>query len=133
MTSPAASTASQSTMDVARALVALCRDGRNEEAISTLYAPDIVSIEAGAGAEMSREMHGIDAVLGKGKWWMDNHEVHDASVGGPWPHDDRFIVTYRYDVTHKPSGRRFVMEEAALYTVRNGKIAREEFFYSMEG
>ena len=60
-------------------------------------------------------------------------DVPFGSVAGPWPHDDRFIVTYRYDVTNKPSGRRFMMEEAALYTVRDGKIAREEFFYSMGG
>lgn len=120
-------------MDVARTLVALCREGRYEEALTTVYAQDIVSIEAGASAEMSREVRGLDAVLAKGKWWVDNHEVHDANVGGPWPHDDRFIVTYRFDVTNKPSGQRFMMEEAALYTVRDGKIAREEFFYTMDG
>ncbi|MES3033384.1 MAG: nuclear transport factor 2 family protein [Gemmatimonadota bacterium] len=131
MTSPAASSTSQSTMDVARALVALCREGRNDEAIASLYAPDVVSVEAGAGAEMSREVHGIEGVIGKGKWWVDNHKVHDSSVGGPWPHDDRFICTFRFDVTNKPSGQRFVMEEAALYTVRDGKIVREEFFYAM--
>lgn len=134
MTSPTASTTPHSTMDIARTLVSLCRAGKNDEAVQTLYAPDIVSVEASGGDEtMPREMHGMDAVVAKGKWWMDNHEVHDSTVGGPWPHDDRFIVTFRYDVTNKPSGRRFIMEEAALYTVRDGKIAREEFFYTMDG
>ncbi|HYW51565.1 MAG TPA: nuclear transport factor 2 family protein [Gemmatimonadaceae bacterium] len=128
MTAPSTAHA---TMAVAHSLVALCREGRNADAIATLYAPDIVSVEAGAGPDMAREAHGLDAALAKGTWWMENHEVHDAAVGGPWPHDDRFIVTYRYDVTNKPSGQRFVMEEAALYTVRDGKIAREEFFYAM--
>ena len=30
---------------------------------------------------------------------------------------------------NKPSGQRMQMEEAAFYTIRNGKIVREEFFY----
>jgi hypothetical protein len=82
---------------------------------------------------MSAEVTGIDAVLAKGQWWMDNHEVHSAKIGGPWPKGDQFVVTFTYDVTFKPASRRFVMEEAALYTVRDGKIAREEFFYTMDG
>ena len=126
------STTQLSTIEVANTLVDLCRQGRNHEAIAQLYADDIVSIEAGAGSpEMSREAHGRDAVLAKGQWWVDNHDVHSSQVTGPWPHDDQFIVNHRYDVTHKPSGKRFTMEEAALYTVKDGKIAHEAFFYSM--
>lgn len=134
MTTPASPAASSSTMDVARALAALCREGKNDEAIDRLYADDVVSVEAGAAPGMDdREVRGIDGVRGKGKWWSDNHEIHDAKVGGPWPHDDRFIMTFTYDITNKPSGQRFVMEEAALFTVKDGKIAREEFFYSTGG
>ena len=29
------------------------------------------------------------------------------------------------------AGKRTAMEEVALYTVENGRIVREEFFYSM--
>jgi ketosteroid isomerase-like protein len=128
------STATMSTMDVAKALVEFCKQGKNHDAIAQLYATDVVSVEAGSpDAATPREAHGRDAVLAKGQWWVDNHEVHDAKVGGPWPHDDRFIVTFTYDVTNKPSGARFVMEEAALYTVADGKVTREEFFYTMGG
>jgi ketosteroid isomerase-like protein len=63
---------------------------------------------------------------------MDNHEIHSSSITGPWPHGERFIVGFQFDVTHKPSGRRIKMDEAGLYHVRNGKIVREEFFYDME-
>ncbi len=34
-----------------------------------------------------------------------------------------------YDITNKPSGKRFTMDEVGLFTVVNGKITREEFFY----
>jgi hypothetical protein len=58
--------------------------------------------------------------------------VHDSSVRGPFPHgDDRFCALFEFEVTFKPSGQRFKMEEVALYTVEDGKIKHEEFFYSM--
>jgi hypothetical protein len=57
------------------------------------------------------------------------HEVHSANVTGPWPHGDRFIVGFQYDVTNKPSGKRMKLDEVGLYTVSKGKIVREEFFY----
>ena len=125
-------TTQMSTKEIADTLVDLCRQGKNHDAIRQLYADDVVSVEAGAAtAEMSREAHGRDAVLAKGQWWADNHEIHSAQVTGPWPHDDQFIVNHKYDVTFKPSSKRFTMEEAALYTVKDGKIAHEAFFYSM--
>ena len=51
---------------------------------------------------------------------------------GPLAHGDRFVVGFQYDVTNKPSGKRMKMDEVGLYTVRNGKIVREEFFYDAE-
>lgn len=126
-------TTQMSTMDVAKQLVALCAEGKNYEAMTSLYSPDIVSVEASAQPGMSPETVGLDGVMAKGQWWMDNHEVHDAKIAGPWPKGDQFVVTFTYDVTFKPASKRFVMEEAALYTVRDGKIVREEFFYAMEG
>ncbi len=72
----------------------------------------------------------IEAIRGKGEWWTSNHEVHGMIVAGPWPHDDRFIVGFKIDATFKTSGERFTMEEMALYTVEDGKIVREEFFYA---
>ncbi|MBC7975998.1 MAG: nuclear transport factor 2 family protein, partial [Myxococcales bacterium] len=51
----------------------------------------------------------------------------------PYPNGDRFAVRFNYDVTHKPSSKRIQMDEVALYTVKDGKIVREEFFYAMGG
>jgi ketosteroid isomerase-like protein len=121
------------TMEVARSLVALCKQGKFDEVVSTLLAEDVVSVEAAAPPGMPRESKGLAAVKQKGEWWTSNHEVHSFDVTGPWPHDDRFIVGFRFDVTFKPESRRFAMDEAALYTVKNGKIVREEFFYDTSG
>lgn len=115
---------------VAEDLVSLCRSGQNMEAINTLYSPDIVSVESMGNETMPREIKGIDAVRGKGEWWRANNEVHSAVVDGPFMGDDnKFAVYYSYDITFKPTGKRNNMEEMALYTVKDGKVVREQFFY----
>lgn len=121
------------TIEIAKKMVGLCRQGKNIEALNTLFADDVVSVEAAAPPGMDRVARGLAAVKAKGEWWMSNHEIHSASVSGPWPHDDRFIVGFQYEVTNKPSGQRMKMDEVGLYTVRDGKIVREEFFYDMGG
>lgn len=122
---------SNTTLEVGKKLVELCKAGKNHDAITALYAEDVVAVEAGAPPGKSRESKGRAAVLEKAKWWDDNHTVHSAKVEGPWPHDDKFIVHFTYDVTMKPTGQRFQMDEAGLYWVKDGKVVREEFFYSM--
>ena len=119
------------TLQIGTKLVELVRAGKDREAQETLYAADAVSVEAGGPPGMDRTAKGLAAIKGKGEWWYANHEVHSLKVTGPFPHDDRFIVIYDMDVTNKGPGQRFQMQEAALYTVANGKIVREEFFYVM--
>lgn len=117
------------TTEVAVALVALCQKGEFTKATETLYSKDVVSVEAMAMPPMPAEIKGIDAVMAKGKWWMDNHEVHGAKVEGPYLHGEQFIVKFEMDVTVKPTGIRMQMTETALYTVAGGKVVKEEFFY----
>jgi hypothetical protein len=119
------------TQEVASKLVELCSQGKFMEAIQSLYSQDIVSVEAAAGPDGSREMTGLQAVIGKATWWGENHEVHGASVEGPLVSGSHFCVRFKMDVTFKPSGNRMNLDELAVYQVKDGKIAREEFFYSM--
>lgn len=121
------------TAEVANRLCELCREGKNIDAVRELYADDIVSVEAVEGdADTPRRMEGKEQIVGKNQWWIDNHDIHSASVDGPHLHgDDRFAVMYHFDVTNKPSGQRFDMKEVAVYTVKDGKVAKEEFFYTM--
>ena len=122
------------TMQVGKKLVELCRQGKNVEAVSTLYSPNVVSIEAMAMPDMPARMEGLPAIKKKNEWWINNHEIHSGEANGPWPHGDRFIVHFKYDVTSKAgpmAGKRMQMEETGLYTVKDGKIVQEEFFYAM--
>lgn len=119
------------TKDIGQKLVDLCKAGKNADAMQTLYAKDIVSVEAGAPPGQSAETKGLDACLAKGKTWREQHEIHGAKADGPFPNGNRFAVVFDYDLTRKPDNQRFQMREIALYTVENDKIVREEFFYAM--
>lgn len=120
-----------STLEIAKKYVELCKANQHHTILETLFSPDAVSVEAGAPPGQSAETRGVKALAEKGKTWMENHEVHSSKVDGPWPNGNRFVVRFSYDITNKPSGKRFQMEEAALFTVENEKIVREEFFYAM--
>ncbi len=128
----ATDTATTSTAAVAQELVSFCQAGRNMDAIAKLYSPDVVSVESAGSPEMPAEMRGIDAIRQKNEWWFANHEVHSAEAIGPFVGDgDQFAVRYNFDATFKPSGERTPLTEMALYTVKDGKIVREHFFYNM--
>lgn len=114
------------TMEVAKDLMALCRAGQHMDAVSKLYAPDIVSHEVNDPMKLTK---GLDNVKAKNQWWRDNHVIHSQTVEGPWPNGDRFCVRHTHVITPKATGKQVTMDEMALYTVRNGKIVEETFFY----
>ncbi len=120
------------TLEVGNKLVALCREGKDAQVLETLYDKNIVSVEAAEMPGMPREQRGVAACHNKAKWWSENNETHSVKVEGPFPHGDRFAVRFTYDITRKSDRKRNQMDEMALYTVKNGKIVREEFFYATE-
>lgn len=116
--------------DIADALVAGCRDGRETDNLDKLYSEDAVSVEATDMSGQGRSTVGLEEIRGKHRWWHASFEVHEAGVEGPFLHaPDRFAVIFEVDATMKASGERSRMREVALYTVAEGRIVREEFFY----
>ena len=112
------------TEEIAKQVVHFTTKQAWREAVDTLYATDIVSVEAEGD---SPEMRGIDAIYGKIDWWTNAMEVHDCKVSGPFVAHDRFVVQYDMDVTDRESRKRFQVSEVGVYTVKDGKIVREEF------
>jgi len=115
------------TEEVAQKVVELVRKQAWHEALDTLYDKDIVSVEARASDGDSPEKQGIDQVRGKTDWWVNAMEVHSFKANGPFVAHDRFVVQYDADVTDKSSKKRMQLSEVGVYTVKNGKIVREEF------
>jgi ketosteroid isomerase-like protein len=122
---------SKEVLKIGQKLVDYCKRGESSKAIEELYGKDIESQEAMSAAGMPDHMRGIDAIRRKNKEWEDTMEVHSVQVDGPFPLGERFAVHFKYDTTDKNTQKKMEMEEVALYTVKDGKIVKEEFFYTM--
>lgn len=123
------STAVMTTQQVADRLVALCRQGKFQEAVNELYGPDIVSIEP-KGANAPERVEGFDNVLRKSvefEGMVEEH--HGVKVSDPVVAADHFAVALEVDCTFKGMGR-MTMAEVAVYKVAEGKIVWEQFCYS---
>lgn len=112
---------------IANDVVALARAGDFDAIGAKYWDDDVVSIESGDGPMAVTD--GIEAVRGKSEWWNGAHDIHGVTVEGPWLNGDQFSVRFTMDVTVKASGERIQMDEIALYTVDDGKIIEERFFY----
>jgi ketosteroid isomerase-like protein len=116
-----------SIKDTAHSFTDLLKAGDHTGAAERFNAEDIVSYEAMEGP--MAECRGRDAVKQKSDWWYANHEIHDAAAEGPFINGDQFAVRFTMDITAKESGQRMQMTEIGLYTVKDGKIAEERFYY----
>lgn len=117
---------------IAQRLVALCREGKFEEAQNELYAQDAVSIEPDGLPEGALgNVQGLDAIREKGREFQARTEaVHSMAVSEPLVAGNWFSVTMVMDITMKQLGR-LTMGELCVYQVRDGKIVREQFFYDV--
>jgi hypothetical protein len=107
----------------------MCRQGKNFDVMKQFYADNIVSVEAVRRNTGSFETTGKAAVIQKSAEWAAANEIHGGTVDGPFQLGDRFAVVFAFEVTPKSTGQRVTAREVAIYTVENGLITREEFFY----
>lgn len=114
------------TKTVAKLFTDLCAKGEFDAAGQKFWSDDVVSLEAMTGDGARAE--GRKALIAKGEHWYANHTVHEAKTEGPYVHGNQFAVRFLLDVTPK-GGQRSQMTEVALYTVANGKIIEERYFY----
>jgi hypothetical protein len=110
------------TEEIAKKVVQFVRKQAWYEALDQLYDKDIVSVEATAP-----ESRGKEEVRKKIDWWVNAMEVHSFKADEPFVAKDRFVVQYDVDVADKESKQRRHLSEVGVYTVKNGKIVREEF------
>lgn len=121
-----------SVENIARRLVALCREGQYEEAQKELYADDAASIEmSGLPPGALGSVKGLPAIYEKGHQFgasveaVHSNYVSDAVIAGNW-----FSVSMVLDLTMKGRGRT-KLQEICVYQVRDGKIVLEQFFYDV--
>lgn len=118
-----------STEQVAKTLVALCREGKFEEVIKELYSPEIVSIEP--EGSMWGTVKGFEAIAQKGKEWNEMvSEFHSSEISDPLIAENFFTITMKSSVTLKGMEHPMDMDEVCVYRVEEGKIVTEQFFYT---
>ncbi|MEM9166731.1 MAG: nuclear transport factor 2 family protein [Planctomycetota bacterium] len=89
------------------------------------FHPNFVSIE-GTG----ERYEGIDNVEKKCNDWMNAHTMHSFTADGPYLGSDTIAIRFTLDLEPKDgSWPRMTMSEVAVYTVKDGKVAQEEFMY----
>lgn len=119
------------TQEVANKLVGYCRKGQFAEATDELYHNDIVSLEPEGSPAV--ETQGLEAVKQKAEHF--NHmveEMHGMEISDPLVADNFFSCTMKMDVTFKGAPRNTI-EEVCVYQVQDGKIVKEEFFFTPMG
>jgi hypothetical protein len=110
---------------LASGLVQLVREGKSGDAKQKFYADEIISIE-GNGITVQ----GIEAIQKKSKeWGAQIQEMHSLFVSDPIVATDHFAIHMRLDLTYK-NGFRGTLDEICVYTVSDGKIVKEQFFFN---
>lgn len=116
------------TQEVANRLIELCNQGKWEQAQKELYADNCVSIECPAGKEQQKA-EGMEAIRAKGQeWGASIEEMHGMSIDDLIVIDNHFTFRQSIDATYKGAGRH-KMQEISLFTVQDGKVVQEQFFY----
>ncbi len=109
-------------------LVTLFNQGTADAWVATVWDKGIVSCE-GVGANL--EWVGRKAVDAKNAEWSKANTVLGGSAEGPYVGSTGFAVKFRVHVRDNASGAERHMSEVGVYTVRDGKITREEFMYAV--
>lgn len=113
------------TEELGKTLVSLFNQNKADDWIKGVWSKDVESIEGTGQVARGREQ-----ILSKWDWWTSNHEVMGASAEGPYVGATGFAAKFQLHVKDKSTGADMHMTEVAVYTVKNGKITREEFMYS---
>jgi len=117
--------------EIANRLIELANKGDFETIYKELFSPDIVSIEPkGAMTEIA---HGLDGIAEKGKKWNETLEAfHGQKIGEPIFGNNFFALSWTITVTFKGADKPVDSEEICVYEVKDGKIVKEQFFYTIE-
>jgi hypothetical protein len=93
-----------------------------------LYADEALSIEP-VHAQGIPSVTGKEAIVKKGEQFRDSiEELHGVDASLPVIAGNHFALSITVDATFKGMGK-MVMDEVAVYEVKDGKVVKEQFFY----
>lgn len=117
------------TQEIANRLVELCRIGKFDQVVKELYSSSIVSVEP--EGVPNRVVSGLDGIAEKSKNFEAMIESYNSSIiSDPLVADNIFSCAMLMNVNMKGVPVPVDMNEICVYTVADGKIVKEEFFYT---
>lgn len=116
--------------DVARDFTALLRQGKFEAAGDRYWADAVASVEpADLPTGIPAFVSGIDAAREKARFRFGTGRIDDLGIDGPFVTGDQFALFLDMLITDPASGNAQPFTEIAIFTVRDGRIIEERFFY----
>ena len=117
------------TQEIANRLVELLRAGDYDTIFNELFSPDIISAEPeGAPWPVA---HGLEELAKRGKQFEEMvEEIHSSEISDPIVAENFIALTMKMVTTWKGASERSNMDEICVYEVRDGKIVKEQFFYT---
>ncbi|MFT5329959.1 MAG: hypothetical protein ACI9TB_001116 [Parasphingorhabdus sp.] len=120
----------QSLAEIASDYAALMAAGETLAAAEKYWASDIIALEP-ARSESDRPAiaKGKPAALARLMHWLETNAMSELLIDGPFITGDQFALFIDMEITRRATGRCEPFSEIATYTVRDGQIVEERFFY----
>ncbi|WP_411290304.1 SnoaL-like domain-containing protein [Sphingorhabdus sp.] len=119
-----------SITDIARDFTSMLRQGQFVAARERYWAADVRSIEPHDLPDgIKAEVLGFDAARAKTVRWFVSRKVRDVTIDGPFVTGNQFALFLDMMIAGQPNGFAEPFTEIAIFTVRDGRISEERFFY----
>jgi hypothetical protein len=116
--------------DVARDFTAMLRLGQFEAAGERYWSDAVISIEpADVSIGIPALVSGIAAARGKARVRFGEGCIEEMGIDGPFVTGDQFALFFDMLIKGAAEGDIRPFTQIAIFTVRNGRITEERFFY----
>ena len=120
----------QSLADIASDYAALLAKGEALAAAEKYWASDIIAFEpAKSEAGDPAIAMGKPAAIARLTRWLETNAMSELLIDGPFVTGDQFALFIDMEIVRRATGMREPFSEIATYTVRDGQIIEERFFY----
>ena len=116
--------------NVARDFTAMLRLGQFEAAGKRYWSDTVTSVEpVDLQIAIPAVVLGIEAAQSKARFRFGKNRIDDLSIDGPFVTGDQIALFVDMLITDPASGTEQPFTEIAIFTVRDGQIVEERFFY----
>jgi hypothetical protein len=120
----------QSLAEIANDYITMMAAGEILAAAEKYWASDIVALEPNQTEKSDPVIAiGKPAALARLANWLEANAISELLIDGPFITGDQFALFIDMEITRHATGIRQPFSEIATYTVREGQIVEERFFY----